>query len=249
MFALLVPAVVNCEGSELPTAPGDGPPEVPMWRPLEVPAEVAMILENYLNDSTAAYDLAFVRRYGRPGSFDTTTRIEDLEMGKPIPRYGFMHTFLDRHPDTVPLYEIIRPSDQWYVPVLANGRAIYALGLQKLHGQWEIYLKSTLPAGDNMWELLSEFYPESSGISPVLFVYIRQMYLYFPQLGPRMIYYLRIPIEGDPLAMVLPGTIEELDDSSKLMRYWKEQGINEVGVVFTDEEICELTGMRCGGEE
>ncbi|MCL2219557.1 MAG: hypothetical protein FWC23_05860 [Chitinispirillia bacterium] len=213
-----------------------------MWAPVDVPVEVALILDNYVRDSAARNGPLDARMFG---ALDKSVPVSDLVVGTPVPKYMIQHFFLNARPDTVPFYEIIEPADEWYAPVLVNGKPQYELGLHKSDdGKWEISSLSTPPVtGDNMWDLLSEFYPESRGISPVYFTFGHERYLYFPQLGPRKIYYLKYGTVGvDPLATLFPGTIDALDDSKMVMAHWKAQGLDEVKGFISDEDWCRLAG-------
>jgi len=236
------------EGGAKEECLGDSCREAEIWTPMDIPVEVMKILDNYISDSAAESGPLQAQKFG---FLSEQVQISDLVVGKPIPEYMFKHTFLSAYPDTIPFYEIIEPADEWYVPILAHGMPQYELGLKKSRsGEWGIFMVSTLPrGGDDKWNLLSEFYPASTGINPIYFTFGKERYLYFPQLGSRKIYYLKYGfVEGDALTMVLSGAIDTLDDSRKLMEYWKAQGIDEVGRRFTDEEWCELTG-RCEDEE
>jgi len=96
-----------------------------------------------------------------------------------------------------------------------------------------------------MWEALLKAHPEPTGIDPVfvitgnstLFSFGGDHFLYFKHKGPRKIYYIQYESdrEEDRLTNILPGSIETLNDSRRLIAHWKRRGINR-GEQFTERE-------------
>ena len=203
--------------------------------------EVKRFLDNYTKDSTADRGPLYAKR---AGWFNDSVKIRDLKI-RTIEIYKFKHIFLDAYPDTVPLSELIQPSGHWFVLVMAHNKPLYQLLLRNLTGEPEFVGMSYLESGSRirkMWELLLDTYPESSGINPVFFsrygwiVGFKECFLYFEQKGPRKIYYLRTGRSSDSLSELFPSSITTLDDSKKLVDYWKKQGINEVGLSREERE-------------
>ena len=217
-------------------------------------AEVKIFLDNYSKDSTAKYGPLYAKRAGH---FNDSVKIRDLKT-RTIEIYDFKHTFLEAHPDTIPFSELIQPSGYWFVMVMAHNKPLYQLALRNLTGEPEfvgmVYLGPNSKSS-KMWELLLETYPESSGINPVFFSPYgwafgsKERFLYFEQKGPRKIYYLRTGRLSDPLAELFPSSIKTLDDSKKLVEYWKKRGLNEVGLSWDEIDRRRAQEAKDGGKK
>jgi hypothetical protein len=203
----------------------------------DMPKEVSRIVDNYLKDSTAHFGPLSAQKSGYFSR--DSVQIKDLRVERVLRHYKIKHIFLDAYPDTVPLSEIIEPSGIWTILITAHNKPLYEISLD------ETKEKPTLismggPVGGSyfgdMWEALIKTYPKSTGINPVFFsqsgwIFFgpEERFLYFKQKGPRKIYYIKTG-RGGELSELLPGSMEELDDSKVLMEYWKKQGLNEVGL-------------------
>ncbi|MCL2182411.1 MAG: hypothetical protein FWB85_02950 [Chitinispirillia bacterium] len=247
---LLMSALTTCRKAQSGQFAGgrdcctDTKGKVQMGWSAEMPPEAAKLLENYVSNLSANNGPLFAQVFNL---LSDSVRVRDLTVGRAVPKYKFKHVFLNAYPDTVPFCEIIEPVGEWYAPILFGGSPQYELSLRQLDGKWEISAISSISrVGDSMWDLLEEFYAKSAEVSPVLFTFEQERYLYFPQLGPRKIHYLRHgSAESDPLAAVLPGTISTPGDSKNVMEHWKRQGHDEVGRTVTYEEWCALMGYKC----
>jgi len=199
----------------------------------EMPKEVTRFLDNYFKDSTVQWGPLYAKKKDR---FNDSVKIKDLRM-RVLEVYVHKHIFLNDYPDTVSFSEFIEPSGSWLVLIMAHNKPLYQLELINTTGGPEFVGMAYLESGTKfreMWELLLKYYPASTGINPVLFAPYGGMsssrsFLYFKQLGSRKIYYRRSHYENDPLEELFPASIETLDDSKKLIEYWKKQGLNEIG--------------------
>ena len=204
----------------------------------ELPVEVRRFLENYTKDSTAQWGPIDARSAGRFSS--ESVRIKDLRVGRVIEIYQLRHTFLDKYPDTVPFSEIIESTKHWLVLITAYNQPLYELLLRNPGGKPEFFGMRSLPIGSRrreMWDLLLKGYPEATKINPIFFsrfgftVGSREAIFYFPQKGPRKIYFIGPRFDEDPLNTLLSNSINVLDDSKILIEYWKKLGLNEVGTL------------------
>lgn len=150
-------------------------------------------------------------------------KINDLKLGKPIQEFAVKYSVLDTCSDTIPFYNIIEPTNYWLVPVMIGDKHIYELELSKSTGEWRFCRMSDLPP-DNKWDQLQKNNSMSNGINPVIVIDGLSGYFYFRQIGPRKIYYIRSGREKDTLKTLFSGSIKELDDSKKLVKFWKKQG-------------------------
>jgi len=205
--------------------------------PKNMPENVKRFLENYAADSTAKRGPIYARNAGRFNK--DSVQIKDLKVGRVLEIYQLKHLFLNDIPDTIPFSEIIEPTGYWFVLITAHGKPLYQLLLDNTEMEPNFVGMSSLPPGNpiwNMWKQLLKVYPESTGINPVFFsrygftVGVRERILYFEQKGPRKIHHVRLGIPNDPIAALLPNSMENLDDSRKLIEYWKKEGLNEVGI-------------------
>jgi hypothetical protein len=204
--------------------------------PKNMPENVKRFLENYVNDSTARWG---PKEALRSGDFaKESIQIEDLKVGRVLEIYQLKHIFLNDIPDTIPFSEIIEPTGYWFVLITAHDKPLYQLLLKNTEGELKFIGMNFLTPGFPvvyMWNQLLKTYPESTGINPVFFSRYgfaggsRERILYFEQKGPRKIYYATLKLKNDPLDILLPNSIETLNDSRKLIEYWKKQGLNEVG--------------------
>lgn len=191
-----------------------------------VPREVIRFAEDYIKDSE---NHSFGKRVGIVN--DPTVELQDLRVGRAIEVYTLKKNIsIDAYPDTVDFSEIIESSGHWFVLIMAHNKPLYPLTVNYSTGNAIFAGRSSLGSGI-MWKLLSENYPESTGINPIYFSRFGYLdggyesFLYFKQKGPRKIYHLsaRFSEEGDSLRAQFTGSIKTLDDSRKLVGYWKKQ--------------------------
>jgi hypothetical protein len=203
----------------------------------EMPKEVRAFLDNYLKDSTAKWGPAQFK--GRD-CFDDSIQIKILNV-RAIEVYGIISP-LDAYPDSVPLRDIIKPSGHWNVVVMAHNKVLYTLTLINTDGKTKVRsagLFTPSSCKDNILTRLSEAYPESAGINPV-FVNVDYLshrfepdkgdqFFYFPQKGPRKIYFVGSGNTNAEKALraLFPGTLENLDDSQKLIRLLKKKAADK----------------------
>jgi hypothetical protein len=208
----------------------------------EMPKEVKEFLGNYIKDSTARRGPleAKSRKY-----FADSIQIKDLRV-RAVEVYTIKHVSIDAYPDTVPLSEIISPSGWWRVLVMAHGKPLYELLMEYAGIGNPRYVQASYPnPGDSfnneMWNSLLNAYPESTGINPV-FVTVDltdafrgnfstgNNFLYFRQKGPRQIHYLKTRFKDDTLKTLFSSSIENLDDSKKLVGFLKRRGLNKEAI-------------------
>jgi len=219
----------------------------------ETPEAVRAFLENYTNDSTERQYFLSTKGFG---SIPDSVQLKDLSV-RAIEAYYVKSDSIDMYPDTVPLSEIIRPMGLWLVLVMAHNKPLYQqfLGYNGMEQPRTIGGTFPSPGSDlknPMWLSLLETYPQSTGINPVL-VQIKDKniifnvgnnfaggnnFLYFKQLGPRKIYYIKpeMPWLGDTLKTLFSGSIRTLDDSKKLVEFLKKRELNKKKV-GSDERI------------
>jgi len=203
-----------------------------------MPIEVREFLDNYIKDSTADYGPIDAKNFGYlPRDL---VQIRDLKL-RIVELYQFKHVYLNSYPDTVALSELIEPSGRWSVLVMAQNKPFYQVFLDNYQCEKTERAGMSDIGEDNMtankWKALLEAYPgESTEIKAVFFSRLgvtlnaTECFLYFREKGPRKIFYIKPGRPNDELEKLFTGSIDNLDDSQKLMRYWKEQGINEVGI-------------------
>ncbi|MDR0308223.1 MAG: hypothetical protein LBI42_15520 [Chitinispirillales bacterium] len=189
-----------------------------------VPKEVIRFAENYIKDSAAHSG------ENRSGMIrDSSIQIQDLRVGRALEIYDLKQDIsLDTYPDTVPFSEIIESTYHWLVLIMAHGKPIYELVVDNSKKEPAFAARRSIGNGI-MWNLLSEIYPESTGINPVFFSRYRfyrsrEAFLYFKQKGPRRIYYLGSGWKDDPLGLgtIFTASMSSLDDSKKLLEYLKK---------------------------
>jgi len=200
----------------------------------EMPEDVKRFLDNYVKDSTA--DGGRFLRYKKEGIIPASVQFNDLRL-RALQVYYFKMIFLDEtslneYPDTVALSEIIMPTNQWRVLVMAHNKPLYEFMLVRRNGELRFSGGSFPSPGSSfrcsMWEPLLESYPESTGINPVFVIAdpfrsgFNSGFLYFPQKGPRKVYYIKRGYgkpERDTLAALFSGSIKDLDDSKKFIAH------------------------------
>jgi hypothetical protein len=91
-----------------------------------------------------------------------------------------------------------------------------------------------------MWNSVLKAYPESAGINPVIVSRWNgssmDSFLYFKQKGPRKIFFFHG--WNDTLNSMFTASIETLDDSKKLIEYWKKKELNK------DKNMDERMGLE-----
>ena len=205
----------------------------------EMPIEIKNFLDNYIKDSTAKYGPL---EYKKRGIIPKSIQIKDLRL-RAIQVYGFKMFSLDEislveYSDTVDFSEIIMPTNRWRILVMAHSKPLYEFWVEKRDGKLEFGGSSFPSPGSSfecpMWEPLLEIYPESTGINPVFvttfpsfMLYNRGInFLYFKQKGSRKVHYIKRTYgkpEKDTLATLFNGSMENLDDSRKLLAYRRKQ--------------------------
>ena len=206
----------------------------------EVPGEVKAFLGSYVRDSTAKWGPL---EYKKAGAIPESVQIKDLSF-RVLQVYSFKGVSLNEYPDTVALGDIIEPSASWHVLVIAHNKALYELTLYNKDGVPRI-IRTASGSGfrGSRWDPLLKVYPESAGMNPVLVTSRAGFgrthdFLYFKKKGHRKIYFLKPAWDDDPLDSLLTASIETLDDSKKLIGYWKKRGINKIG--FSANETMKL---------
>ncbi|MDR0306070.1 MAG: hypothetical protein LBI42_04440 [Chitinispirillales bacterium] len=198
--------------------------------PQEIPKELMRLVENNVKDTdpNARYGFLRAKRAGFiKGSIDSI-HIQDLRV-RVLQMYRFKHVFLEAYPDSVDFGKIIEPSGYWRVLVMAQRKPLYEVYLRDSLKVPVFAGMASLPSnGSHIWDPLLKDYPESTRVNPVLFsksgvpFFNRDdFFLYFKHKNSRKIRYLKDRF-GDQ-------SLETLDDSKELIRYWKKQGLNEVG--------------------
>jgi len=202
----------------------------------ELEADVKRFLDNYVKDSTA--DNGRFLRYKKMGIIPASVELKDLRF-RAIQIYGFKILPLDEislaeYPDTVALSEIIWPTDQWLVLVMAHNKPLYTLELVRRGDGGLEFIGAGVPTPGHsyqhpMWISLLKYYPESTGINPVLVTTLPFLgpaflhgdrFLYFPQKGPRKIYHISHGRRrAGPPPPQFTGSMENLDDSKKFIAH------------------------------
>jgi hypothetical protein len=187
---------------------------------MAVPKEVQSIIDDYVKDSTADCGFLFAKKWLH---LDNSIESNKIRTGIPIQEFGINYSFLDTCKDSISFGTIILPKDIWILPICYKDKVIYEVQISKYSGSWKMVGTSELATG-NVWEMLIKIYSDSSIIRPVLVVDGLNKFLYFPQKGKRKVYYIRPGWKNDTLATVLPGSLESLNDSKELVKYWKKIG-------------------------
>jgi hypothetical protein len=198
--------------------------------------EIKAFAENYAKDSTASFGKVHLKKKA------VSVQPKDLSV-RVIELYRFKHIFLDAYPDTIPFNELIEPSGFWRVLVMSHNKPLYELFLDNSKGQPEIMGSSSISSDNHyIWGPLLKDYPESTDITPILFSPLGVPFVpedcvfYFKQKGPRKIRYLRI---RSSIPSDIPSSISYLDslkDSKELIKHWKKQGLNKVGISAEERE-------------
>jgi hypothetical protein len=186
----------------------------------KVPEEVRYIIEKYVKDSTIEYGFSFAKKWLH---FSDSISFEGIKTGTPVQQYRVKYSLLDTCKDSISFDKLIYPDDYWVIPISFNGKFIYEVYASKSTGTWRLSQMGDLPT-DNIWDKLHSVFPTKCGLSPILVLDGLNKFLYFPHIGKRKIYYIKPGWENDSLAMLLTGSLESLDDSQKLVKYWKKQG-------------------------
>jgi|TergutMp193P3_1026864.scaffolds.fasta_scaffold04078_5 hypothetical protein len=196
----------------------------------EMPPEIKRFLDNYTKDSTAHRGPLY---YKSMGAINDSVQIKDLKM-RTIQEYTIKDISLNEYPDTVALSEIIKSGNMWRVLIMAHNKPLYELMLSNTEGKPR-FVRGAFPYPPDsdfkskIWEPLLKVYPESTGINPVLVSRWNgssmDRFLYFKEKGPRKIYFL--PDRNDTLNLMFTTTMETLDDSRKLIEYWKKEELNK----------------------
>jgi hypothetical protein len=198
----------------------------------EMPPEVKAFLDNYTKDSTAHFGPLDLKR---DGTIPDWVQNKDLRI-RVIQEYVFKNDInWDAYPNTVALSEVIRPSNRWFVAVMAHDKAFCELTLGLYRKGKPSFGEATGPTPNGLskhsvWGPLLKAYPESTGINPVLVSLVPQedrSFLYFKQFSPRKIYYCDKGFYRPDLDSLFPSSIETLDDSKHLIKYKKELDIKE----------------------
>ncbi len=186
----------------------------------KVPKEVQDIIDNYTKDSTIEYGFAFAKKWLHlPDSIE----FKGINTGIPIQQHRVRYALLDSCKDSISFDKLIYPDDYWVIPISYNDKFIYEVYASKSTGIWRLSQMGDLPT-DNHWDKLHRVFPKSCGISPILVKDGLNKFLYFPHISKRKVYYIRPGWENDSLAILLNGSFENLDDSKKLVNYWKKKG-------------------------
>jgi hypothetical protein len=210
----------------------------------ELPKEVKMLLDNYVKDSTA---LLGPLTYKRWGHIPDNVQLKDLKF-KVLEAYTHRDVPLDEYPDTVAFSEIITPRNMWYILVMAHNKPLYELRIRnsirdELYGldaklRIEGGAMPSVPGSDfdagPIWESLSKTYNESiTETRPVLVASFYghtypegPLFLYFKHKGPRSVYYIPSRWQSNPINSFFADSTGTLEDSKKIVRYWKERGTN-----------------------
>ncbi|MDR2727636.1 MAG: hypothetical protein LBB56_00770 [Chitinispirillales bacterium] len=196
---------------------------------------VKKFLETLIKDSTVSDGFLSAKK---SGFFHDSVKIKDLGV-RALEVYQLKHIFLDAHPDTVPFSEIIEPTGRWLVMITAHNKPLYQVFLKNTEEGPVTVGRSPLTrnhAYTDIWEQLLKVDPESTGITPVYFSRyghtfgVKERFLYFRQKGHRKIHYIPFRLDDAALKTLFTAPIETLDDSKKLIEYWKKNGLNEVGI-------------------
>ena len=195
----------------------------------DMPPEMKKFWDNYIKDSTATWGPLYAKRYG---AISDSVQIKDLRM-RILQNYSLTNISLTDYPDTVALSEIIKPSVVCFVLIMAHNKPLYQLKLNHTkNGPKMVSATFPKPGSDfstYIWEPILKTYPESTGINPVLVTNWNgssvDYFLYFKQKGPRKIFFF--PGWNDTLNSMFTASRETLDDSKKLIEYWKKKELNK----------------------
>jgi len=198
--------------------------------PMGTPVEIMDFLDDYVKDSTVNYlgGALAARNSGRLGD---SVKIKDLKVERILQMYRLKDVSLNDYPDTVSFSEIIQPVGYWYVLITAHNKPLYQLVLDNTKERPE-FIMSSSGYNKELWEPLLKYYPKQTEINPIFFARVnflssfREGFLYFEQKGPRKVHYLKPGFVNDTLSVLFPNPITALDDSKKLIRYWKDKGLN-----------------------
>ena len=201
----------------------------------QMPVEVKNYMENYFKSSRAEIKLSNIKSKSLSSDWVQTVYVEDLRVGRVLEMYITKEISLEKYSDTVSFSEIIQPYGQWRVLITAHNKPLYQITVGYLDGKIDFLMGGSGKYDKDFWDPLLEAYPESTGVNPVLVTTDHTMFgfgndgdwfLYFNQKGPRKIHHVkrswaRSNVELDTL---FSGSIKDLDDSRKFVRYKKRGG-------------------------
>jgi len=156
----------------------------------QAPVEVQRVIDNYLsgNDPFSASFNGDAVSMG----FEAGTKLSDLKAGAPFLLHAFKIDSLQNIDENAPIGSLLKPLNEWAVPLLKNGKARILLVVSKnsMKPYWHVgRLGCTGFAIE--WEKVCKAWPESAGYHPIFIGnLIGPEFFHVPEMGDYNLSYL-----------------------------------------------------------
>lgn len=191
-----------------------------------MPKEVQKIIDNYKNDSTSVFGFLSAKEWLANSE---SVFASDIEVGVPIQEYSINYEKLDNSSDSLPVQDLITPTDHWLFPIRANGLYLYELIICKADNLWQICGRHELKE-NSMWEQLEKAGLESKYKNLILIISGDSKFIHYSQKGPHHLFHIKSKYETDSLEIIASkktissNANEPLDDSKVFIKYLKNKG-------------------------
>jgi hypothetical protein len=191
-----------------------------------VPPEVRQVIDTAAQVSDGRLVAFYATRVKK--GFDAGPVLHDVKIGRAVRVYGFVADSLRKLGEGAPLSSLLRPLNEWAVPLLLNGKVLMLLRVEKtaLIPQWH--------AGGygsgwtaKQWERVCRVWPEQAGYHPTLVGNLSgQCYFAVPEKGEHNL----TPLLRQSSPKVVPDSLYVHLDSSRIVmkelkyRLWVKTG-------------------------
>jgi hypothetical protein len=156
------------------------------------------------------------------------TGLSDVKIGRAVHVQELLPDSLKKLGENAPVPSVIKPLDEWAVPLLLNGKVLAMLKVEKtvFNAAWH--------AGGfgpgwiaRQWERVSRIWPVSAGYHPVLIGNLNgQCYVYIPEKGDNNLTPLRRKVSGTGNPDSLYVSLDSSRVALKAVKYrlWARSG-------------------------
>jgi hypothetical protein len=151
----------------------------------QVPVEVQKVIDSAISGNDAA--MSSFNENAKGIGLDSGIKLSDLKAGEAIHLYWFIADSLDKLTEKAPITSVIKPLNEWMVPLMFQRKAKALLVVVKIPNStnWQVGGYGHVGIAKR-WEKICQIWPESKGYHPIFIGSLfGPSYFYIPEKGDK----------------------------------------------------------------
>jgi hypothetical protein len=187
----------------------------------EIPEGLKEIMEQLQTDPATEYGFDYAKKRGYIG---VDVQFSDWHIGLPIEFYKLKGEKLEGATQNSQIENLIETSNIWRIPVrIKSDGYMYHVMVFCENNEFKAVGCGESVLGFRAWDRVRQRYPEESGVRPVV-IGMKHKFIFFPdKKDSKKLYYVKNPKWNDELSRITSNSLDSLDDSKKIITYWKKE--------------------------